>query len=336
MAKKSADSRWSVLALLRFLLAMIVLSTHWVWFLPLKYPAIRLNELGGVEAVLSFLVISGYSIAHSITQKSEGFYKRRILRIYPLYVAAVLFSLVPFSTGAQILRDERFFVPRPLPAVVLGNIVFLQNTVCRAIESNPLVWTLGIEVLLYALAPWFNRRSSKFLLILAAVSAGMFAAYPYLHWDYYSKLLYGLPFLLMAWAWLCGFVLFRHQGNIALEIGLTILSTGLIVLNHSVDGPLSIVTIAVSTAVIALSPRIRLPQIGCRLFNFLGDLSYPLYLFHFPVFLLFYCILLWDSPFVLLIGAILVSTVMLMVDTAFKSLFRAGTKPRTPRLQNAV
>jgi peptidoglycan/LPS O-acetylase OafA/YrhL len=90
--------QWKVLAGLRFFLAWIVVCYHLKNFIPDygKDFLCTFGKLNGLTAVLGFLLISGYSIAHSLTKNPEGFYNRRFLRIYPLYFCAVIVSLIPF------------------------------------------------------------------------------------------------------------------------------------------------------------------------------------------------------------------------------------------------
>src|SRR5258708_539640 len=64
-------SNWDVLSLVRFLLALFVAVYHLSFFTDVG-PARMLIKLGPFEAVMSFLLISGYSIGHSIAKKPEG------------------------------------------------------------------------------------------------------------------------------------------------------------------------------------------------------------------------------------------------------------------------
>jgi len=87
-----------VLGGLRFFLALIVAVSH----LPYRGSAIEivLFRLCGMSAVISFLLLSGYSIAASYEKDRNGFYFRRALRILPLYVLTVVAStFVPAITG---------------------------------------------------------------------------------------------------------------------------------------------------------------------------------------------------------------------------------------------
>ncbi len=82
-ASLPAPDSWKILGGLRFALAMIVLFGHLARFVPdrglINKGLLLLGGLGAAAAVFCFLVISGYSIAHSITVKPQGYFRRRCL-----------------------------------------------------------------------------------------------------------------------------------------------------------------------------------------------------------------------------------------------------------------
>jgi len=239
--------------------------------------------------VLGFLVVSGYSIAHSLHKRPAGFYKRRLLRIYPLYVTSVIFSLLPFTTGAEAIRGPGFWIWRPQTWVVVGNLLMLQNLVVPPIESNVLVWTLGIEVICYLLTPLFRKLPDWPLLLLTGISAAAYAMFPHMNLPHYATLRFGLPLLLFAWAWLIGFLMHRHRRFILLGgIIATSLGLGVMLLNTSYNTQYSLHTFAGSVLIVVVAGFISLPVRLGAVLNYLGDLSYPIYLLHLPSFLFAY------------------------------------------------
>src|ERR1019366_8528321 len=84
---------WEALALLRFFLAWIVLSQHLTSVTDHSGWVEALSSFDGKAAVVGFLLVSGYSIAASLDRESEGFYRRRFLRVYPLYFFAIVFAV---------------------------------------------------------------------------------------------------------------------------------------------------------------------------------------------------------------------------------------------------
>lgn len=322
----SRDSRWQVLAGLRFLLAMVVVAGHLTWFQRPGAAPPLLGLMGGTSAVLGFLIVSGYSIGHSLQRRPVGFFRRRVLRIYPLYAIAVLYALVPFLSGADALvtRSQFVTVPRPHWWVVVGNLIMMQNLICPPVDSNMLVWTLGIEVICYLLAPAFRSMHTMVLVLLIALSAAAYGwLYPYLvqmGYGHYSTLLWGLPLLMFAWAWIAGFLLHRYRNSFLVGIAIIALSVLLLKLNRVYNAPHSIACLVGAAAVVTLAPRLRLPRAVAAVLNYLGDLSYPVYLFHLPTLLLGFCIMGIDNIYGLLAMALAISAAFLFIESILKPI----------------
>jgi peptidoglycan/LPS O-acetylase OafA/YrhL len=320
------DSRWQILAGLRFLLAMVVVASHQIWFKKPDEAPPMLEMLGGTSAVLGFLIVSGYSIGHSLQRRPRGFFKRRLMRIYPLYVCAVLFSLLPFLSFADALPtpDASIVIPKPHWWVVIGNLLMLQNIICPALDSNTLVWTLGIEVICYCLAPLFARTPLVLLVLLIGISSAAFGwLYPRMyaeHQQHYVKLMWGLPLLMFAWAWLGGFVLHRLGNSLFVGLPLAGLCFAMLWLNTTYAAKYSIACLVGSAIVVTFAPRIRLPRRIGPVLNYLGDLSYPVYLFHLPTFLLGYCIMSVNNMYALMVMALAVSAGFLFIESFAKPI----------------
>jgi peptidoglycan/LPS O-acetylase OafA/YrhL len=190
---------WEILALTRFVLAMIVLLQH----IPAIFDGYDINipwynKRGAFEAVLGFLLISGLSIGNSLQKNRSTFFKRRLQRIYPVYVASILLHYavhaVPLSIGFL------FFI--------LLNLTFLNQIF--SLSYVVVAWSLSLEVWLYALAPLLYKLSFKTLMIIIYAS---FAAFLFhiigrtkFHWPYYVGVKYGLNLLLLSFIWITGFV----------------------------------------------------------------------------------------------------------------------------------
>jgi len=86
-------TNWSVLSGLRFALALIVVLGHYTLLINNKdqgFFAIEIFEQ--MSAVYGFLVLSGYSIGASLERQAKGYYLRRIIRIYPLYICILIIA----------------------------------------------------------------------------------------------------------------------------------------------------------------------------------------------------------------------------------------------------
>lgn len=309
--------QWKILAGLRFFLALIVVGDHIIDLFPeAGEPWNTLSRLGGFPAVLGFLLISGYSIANSITQKPEGFYKRRFLRIYPLYACSIFISLIPFLVlGSKInLIFNGVFAQFSLDfQTVIGNLFMMQGFFVQFIGSNPPLWTLSIECCCYLLAPFFVKLSTKALLTLIGLSSILFAIYPYfikleiiqLKVYDYSFLIYGLGFCLLLWAWLLGFLYFREKEKIAILI----IALGCLLLeqNQVITSRWAILTYVLSASLLIYSSNLKFPPSLLKIFSYLGELSYPLYLFHIPSLIFGYAVLGIEKPIVLVFFSLAIS-----------------------------
>ena len=328
--RRRPDARWQVLAGTRFVLAVTVVAGHQCWFVrpadagPL--PAVA--TLGGLAAILGFLVISGYSIAHSLSRRRQGFYRRRVLRIYPLYAAAVLYAMVPFASGWDYLSSAMpgLDFGRPGARVVVGNLLLVQNLVCRPMDTNLPVWTLGVEVALYGLAPLLAAWRPRGVLGLAVASGLAYAVYPRLGLGELYQLRFGLPLLLLAWAWLGGFLLHRAGTSAVAGWVVALVGGALMAENHC--GARAVAVFVAVVGVVAVAGRVPVNRSVGRVLDYLGDLSYPLYLFHLPTFLLAYSIMGVRSPAALLAAAVGVSAAALFVEATFKPVL-IGRPPRS-------
>ncbi len=125
-----------------------------------------------VEFVIVFFVLSGFSIAHSLSAEKAPlpFYKRRLVRIYPSYIVALFWaglvfiitrllfpqwydgSLTDFSFQRTIQMNNYFE-----PGVVIKNLFYMPSP-----GFITPFWSLTYEVIFYLLAPLLLRRVNLF------------------------------------------------------------------------------------------------------------------------------------------------------------------------------
>ena len=310
-ALQPSGSTWDVLAGVRFALAMIVACGHLVLGGHVN-PVVQAVAQGSLfVAVLCFLTISGYSIGHSLAARRDGFYRRRFLRIYPLYAVAVLYGLAAYMLSHPTrLADVRSAV---------ANLGFLQTFLASPAPGNGVVWTLPIEVACYAAAPALARLPTAVLVGLTGASAAAYAAVPHLHLAaFYGAYRWGTPLLILAWAWLAGFLYHRHEDEPL--AGLLVMSTlvGLTALNPTFCGPYAQITIVAAVTLMVVGRRIDLPAPLRATLSYAGDLSYPLYLYHMPTYALLDLCCHRDLPYLWLTSATGVSALMLVADGRVK------------------
>lgn len=178
------------MGLIRVLLAVCVIIGH---------TATRgFYTIDGSIAVEAFYIISGFYMSMILNEKyvGKGSYKlfitNRFLRLYPIYYAVIILSLVfIFCTGTWSMPN---LSPLTILYLVFVNvlILFMDWVVFMGLNragdlyftssflnTNPKVhtfllvpqaWTLSIEIAFYLIAPFFLRRGVKIIVAIILVS----------------------------------------------------------------------------------------------------------------------------------------------------------------------
>lgn len=290
------ETLWSWLALLRFFLAAVVVAAHLRWFFRHHPVVLAAAEFGAQIAVIGFFVISGFSIRASLAQHSDGtlaFYLRRLLRIYPLYLYAVLLTHVLNVAFKPKLILPGFSLGATGWATSLGNGLLLQGFAVTTMPFNPALWSLSVEVFYYALAPLFLLLSLRWSFVLMGLTFAYFCL-PIL--GVKAEFFFGYEAFRHVWAWLFGFHFARLSAQPWSWLALAV-SLGAVCLHPtSRNDHLSIVTGALVVLVFLCARRIEVRG-GLRwIFQFLGDVSYPLYLFHIPLLTIAWTVLALREP----------------------------------------
>jgi peptidoglycan/LPS O-acetylase OafA/YrhL len=123
-------------------------------------------------AVKAFFAISGFLVGRSyLSSLSLGDYaKKRVRRIFPGYLLTILFCIVIGAATTTIGTHEFLVSPQTLNYVVanLTLLNFLQSTLPGVFEGNPApfmngsLWTIKIEVMLYCCVPVLVYMFRKF------------------------------------------------------------------------------------------------------------------------------------------------------------------------------
>jgi peptidoglycan/LPS O-acetylase OafA/YrhL len=322
--QKAQDINWDVLALARFVLACIVVSVH--TYVP-SAVASSIGQLGGKAAVVGFLLISGFSIAGSIDSRPQEFLLRRILRIYPMYFGALLLTLV----AQGLLYPEAELQGTRVTAdgwlTYIGNFLLTQLYLCKAVSFNGPVWSLSIEFSYYVMAPLFLLLPRLVLLCIILISGCVFVLPQQPDSGIAYDLLTRFNGLRYLWPWLIGFCLYFNH---SLRLAIAAMAFALVVFSHSDRDYarwIELITIAGTLLLLHFSglftpgPRLR------RAFAFLGDISYPLYLVHFPLAFLLFAGLGVRSALAFFVVSLLMSWIMILVfdgpvkQRIFKPLF---------------
>lgn len=100
---------------------------------------------GGGAGVVVFFLISGYIISHVLQRETAGvFLIKRVFRIYPLYMFAVIAEIVM----AKVVHGA----PIPELSVLVPRLLLLGDFFSLPYALSEVEWTLRIEVCFYVLA----------------------------------------------------------------------------------------------------------------------------------------------------------------------------------------
>lgn len=316
------------MGILRFLLALAVILTH-------TGGIFKYSITGGTIAVQTFFLISGYLICLVLMTKYNevggllDFYKGRFLRIFPSYwlAAAVMLCLSAFAPMApesyfstiyqygSHISFLSYFLVLISNLFIFGQDIFLFLSLNDnglsingyGIDQNayrlsviPPAWSLSLELLFYAIAPFIIRKNIFYLISLITISI-LGRIYIYYKGFYVEPWTYRFfPFEVTFF--LLGAVAFRIQdwNRIYSPKNLFFSAVLVAILTLSVQ-PLSFlaktvgvwpefIKISYILIVFSLLPNLAAATRRSKIDNFIGNLSYPMYIFHWIVVkvLLFY------------------------------------------------
>jgi peptidoglycan/LPS O-acetylase OafA/YrhL len=304
------------MGLLRLWLASIVLVGH---------AGVNVGSRGPL-AVSAFFVLSGFLIQlviseHYATRERRWigrFYCSRALRIFPLYYLFVILTLPLALTGNQVLisalatgnhwtqsltvlanvllfgQDAFRFLQIEMPS---GALVLLTHLPAqRWIAANYLsilgqAWSLSIELSFYAIAPFILTRSSRVLIVVAALSLLVRLAVsimigpqgnPDFNWAFFPSEI--ATFVLGSLA----YRLYRAQTTATFTRLPAVVALAVIVLYTYYFDVLSLAGERLAAGgfcflVAAMLPSLEAATRRNRVDRFIGTLSYPIYIGHITV-----------------------------------------------------
>ena len=310
-------NHYEVLDGLRGVAALLVVAFH--TFEPNDY-SIRYNQIinHGYMAVDFFFLLSGFVVAYAYDDRwprmsAWNFYKRRLIRLQPMIILGSVIGAALF----YLQRGSAFplVAATPLWKMLLVMIVGFtlvplpyQLDIRGWNEMHPLngpAWSLFFEYvanILYAVG--LRRLSSRWLGLLTALSAiflvhllvtgegdvigGWSTSVPQLHIGF-ARLLY--PFL-------AGMLLMRSGKRIHVRHSFYVCSLLLIICfalprfggpSHLWQNGLyeAFCIIVVFPLIVAMGAGGRIAAAPSRLCRVLGDISYPLYMTHYPLIYLY-------------------------------------------------
>lgn len=297
---------------LRFIAAFMVIFSHLE--LNKSYLGIanffqEIKHLGRLGVSL-FFVLSGFLITFLLLKEKErnstisyrNFYIRRILRIWPLYYFIVILSLfvLPYFSFFDIANFQIDLKnPFEYLKVILLFVFFLPNLLIqiKLIPFATQTWSIGTEEQFYLIWPWVINNAKKLKLLFIVLIIGYNVILYLIEMNFFQNLPYSNI--------IKGFMqLFQLD---ALTIGA--LAAYLLYIKHSVlkffaYTPLFVISIVSTITIIVFNVEISFGNsvlyafhfgviilslvynpklknlLENRVFNYLGKISYGLYMYH--------------------------------------------------------
>jgi peptidoglycan/LPS O-acetylase OafA/YrhL len=285
----------------------------------------------GVIAVISFLIISGFVMTSLIERnyKAPGkvglFYLDRALRLYPQFLfyfavsCAVIYFLLPGTPQAAELTLRN--IAASLTIVPLGFYMF------GAAGSwiLPPAWSLGLEMCFYLVIPFLIIYRARGVAFALSVVVFMAACLGFINTDLYGyRLLPGVLF-----TFLCGSYLYKARPKgLAIAAG-TALSAALmfaaIMAGWIERRPFNAeVTLGIALGVPAVYLLTKLKF--HRIDEFLGNISYGVFLNHFVV--MYFLHAIWSVAYDGAIVATVLALSLLLSGVSYYCVERPALKLR--------
>lgn len=276
-----------VIDAMRFVAALMVVTTHSAFYAAERLNAPQLQWPQGVRGVDLFFVISGFVMYVSgarLAEQPRGwslFIERRLIRIVPLYWLVTTIKLAALLSTSKLVLHAKFD-----PVAIVSSYLFLPSYNVDG-RLEPLLgvgWTLNFEMVFYAIfaIAIAARRHLAFnvvavLVLLALASLGRPSEGP-------AILFYLNPIVLEFGFGIVIAVLLEKAGRPTPPVAAALFIVGMgLLLSPVVDGlpkvvgcgmPAALAIYAVCSVEDRLGPRVP------RVLVFLGASSYSLYLVH--------------------------------------------------------
>ena len=285
-----ADKTLYSLQALRFIAAALVVISH-----------IR-NEVGltpfGSSGVDIFFVISGFIIHYVTRDGAPQFFTRRLIRIVPLYWLGTLALAAIALKAPGMLNHASLDIDK-----LLGSLFFIpvwNESIQYHMPLLTLGWSLNYEILFYLVFFIALKISHQHrLLISSLLLVGLTALHPYAapesalaFWSdaYVIEFIYGmlLAQLLSSTRFIehARLPMLTAAGGLLIYTWALLPDTGLVTQEMALDKWVRVVVIGLpSTALVVLTLACeqafrKLSQPAKATIDFLGELSYPIYIFH--------------------------------------------------------
>lgn len=287
--------------ILRFLFAFVVLLGHLVILSGVDGFAVYSQYLDTYLSVTAFFVISGFLIAQSFDRRKniKDYFKKRAARILPPYIMVLILSILLLSMFSNYGWREYFTHP-DLLKFIAANFSFMNfvqpclpgvfTTAPIDCSVNGALWTIKVEVMFYLFLPViafvikkFRKHWFVFLffyLFSVCYRYGVYEMSVFLNRPSLATLSHQFPgfisYFISGIAMYYYFEFFFKYKNILIVLGLALFFADNIV-GIELFRPIGL---AIIVFYIAYSFRF-LNNFGKN-----GDISYGIYIYHYPLIML--------------------------------------------------
>ena len=309
---------------LRLVLAISVVLAH-------SHSIFGLRLVNGFASVQTFFIISGFYMSLILNEKYVGsgsywlFFSNRVLRLFPTYWLTLIITLfvctsVGWGTGnwlslsnytgnTSVIMTWRSFVVLAASNLFIlgqdvlhffnlnpisGDLEFAPGTTMSSFLLVPQAWSIGIELLFYAIAPFIVRKSAKWAVVTIIATSGLrFFIYRKLDENFDPWLYRFFPtqlgFFLLGNLSYKGYVFIRSQvfsarQNTYINLLILLFLSITILFQFAFRNPASWWFYYIASCVIL--PFLFLRTKTSRIDRYIGELSYPVYIIHIAVLLI--------------------------------------------------
>jgi peptidoglycan/LPS O-acetylase OafA/YrhL len=254
----------------------------------------------GYLAVDFFFLLSGFVVGYAYEDRwskmsIKQFFKIRLVRLHPLVVLGVVIGLIAFLLDPFTPKEfTAVFIFKIVAAVILGMLILPSPDIRGWNETHPLngpTWSLLQEYLANILYALFGRKlSNTALWLVVIISAAALTATSVWRGDVGTGWAYNtfwIAFVRMMFPFSAGLLLFRSGKRIQLPMAFLLCSIALTVLfalptfrwNGWYEAG---VIIFLFPVIVAAGAGSKLNGTWEKLCKFCGDISYPIYILHYP------------------------------------------------------
>ncbi|MDC0762906.1 acyltransferase [Brevibacillus sp. AG] len=334
---------------IRGLAAITVVIGHFCLMIPslpdsIKFSPLRFLWAGG-EAVIIFYVLSGFVLSMAIYHSKTnywGYLIKRFVRIYiPYYVwIFITFALFILFSPYEVTGLRDWFYDKwqgPITTLdIINHLVLLNNFFTD--NYNPVIWSLAQEMRISIVFPLlfllFYKQSWKKTILFAMSFSFISIFLNILHIGkaegFYNGYADTLHFTSM---FMVGMLLFKHHEElvrlyrnmkkwkrrllITLGVILYLYSTGILFISRS-DTYFLLkdwgVVIGVSILIIMAMSNLKVKAIlNKSVFVYVGEISYSIYLCHFPIMMVLFKLLYAKIPISLLFLLCVTTTILFSI-----------------------